>query len=644
MAATSSLTWQLLRDLKLSELTDAADGWAAVSRHADSARESVDAEMGGRISKTQEGDSARSAVKRLKRLGENYHYIHTETGLIRGTLDGLATELASPRRRLHNALDEAASCGYTVNSDGSIDYPAGGENTMSGDKIPGGTVMGNNGLISSGNLGLYRDGAGKYDSTMGPGSPVLKSPNPHRAKAQGIADSIAHALREAREIDERYSQALNKLKAGPGLEVNASTWTDAAKDAEAVREAAYNHLGKDIPRDKPPVERKEWWDSLTREQRDEYLAVYPDVIGNLDGIPAGVRDEANRENLQLLIGKLEGQEDEKSRTILTGLRGIDTKLAADSHPPMYLLGIGDDGNGRAIVSYGNPDTAKNVGAYVPGLGTKLDEKFAGGTLQRAQDTALGAMEADKSSTTASIVWLGYDAPQLPVSQLLDNTDVMVRDQAEAGAPAYNEFMAGISATNENSDPHVTAIGHSYGSLTVGQAAQQHGGVPGADDIILVGSPGTGADSARELNVDKGHVFVGAADNDIVTKLPSHDEAKGIATGAAGGGSAGFVLGTGMGGPVGGVIGGTTGAVVGGIAGYMAQDAQTDPSQIWFGTDPAHKDFGATRFKVDDGPTLAEGGVEAHSNYFNPSKDQMSADNIAKIVVGKSDELDLERPR
>ncbi|GGX18075.1 hypothetical protein GCM10010297_44390 [Streptomyces malachitofuscus] len=221
---------------------------------------------------------------------------------------------------------------------------------------------------------------------------------------------------------------------------------------------------------------------------------------------------------------------------------------------------------------------------------------------------------------------------------------MLRENAEAGAPAYNSFMAGITATNENADPHITAIGHSYGSLTVGLAAQEKGGVPGADDIILVGSPGTGARTADELNVGEGHVYVGAADNDIVTKLPNHQEASGMGAGVAGGGSAGLVLGLGIAGPPGGFVGGVAGSVVGGIAGYTAQDQQTDPSQIWFGTDPASKAFGATRFMVDDGPTLIEGGTDAHSQYFTPTKDQMSADNIAKIVAGRADEIVLEQPR
>ncbi|QIB43213.1 alpha/beta hydrolase [Streptomyces aureoverticillatus] len=648
MAATSSLTWQQLKDLKLSELDDAGDAWAALSRRADSARDKVDAEMSGALTKTQESESAKSAVRRLRRLSRNYHYIQTECGLIRTSVHGLASELAAPQRRLRDALDDATRRCYTVNEDGSIDYPAGGENKVNDELIPGGTVVGNNGMLTPGNNGLYApDDNGRYVPGTGPGGPVLSSPNPHRAQAQDIADRIAHAMREAQDIDARYSQALHKLKAEPGLSVGASTWADAAKDAEAMREAAYDYVGKDIPRDKSPAERKEWWDALTKEQREEYLAVYPDVIGNLDGIPATVRDEANRENLQLIIGKLEGQDDDKSRTMLDGLKSIDRQLKNQdpNSPPMLLLGIGDDSNGRAIVSYGNPDSAKNVSAYVPGLGTALDSSFAKNDLKRAKDTAIGSQQFDSSS--ASIVWLGYDAPQMPASEYLDNLDVMSKDDAKAGAAAYNDFMAGISATNKHDDPHVTAIGHSYGSLTVGQAAQHDGGIPGADDIVLVGSPGTGADRAEDLNVGKDHVFVGASDNDPVTMLPNHREAGGLVGGSALGGVAGGVLGQRSGSFLGGLIGSAAGAIGGGNLGYRLGDAFSDPDEIWFGTDPASKDFGARRFLVDDGarPIIdGQGATPAHSNYFNPEKDLTSANNIAKIVAGESDRIKVERWR
>ncbi|MGW2176590.1 alpha/beta hydrolase [Streptomyces sp. NPDC001732] len=287
---------------------------------------------------------------------------------------------------------------------------------------------------------------------------------------------------------------------------------------------------------------------------------------------------------------------------------------------MYLLGIGTEGNGRAIVTYGNPDTAKNVSAYIPGLNTSLDAGFAGGDLKRASGIAIDAQSFDRSS--ASIAWLGYDAPQTGfdsnLPQNIRNLDVMGTERAGAGATSCNEFMAGISATNDHADPHITAVGHSYGSFTVGQAAQRDGGIPGADDIVLVGSPGTGADHARDPNVGKNHVFVGAADNDLATRLPSKARAAGLATGI--------------------------------LPSYFA-DLSGD--QVWFGTDPAHHRFGATRFAADDGPVPVVGGkgaMPAHSDCFDVGdgggtrRPSESERNISLIVSGNPDEISREQPR
>ncbi|MEV0038229.1 alpha/beta hydrolase [Streptomyces sp. NPDC050804] len=615
------MTWTQLRELKCSELEGAADGWGKVSNRADAARDRIDKQLLAGLEATQEGEALEAAIARLGELSRNFQYVYVECGLIRTTLNSLAQELRGAQRMLRAALDDADGLKFTVHADGSVGYPAAGEHLITRNKLPGGTAEGS-----------------ALPRLLSP-PPALTAPNPHAAKAQEIADTIACAVGEANRIDARYTAALLKLTAPrDGLLTSDAIWTDAHGDATAVRGLADEYLRDSIPREKSPAERRAWWDGLTQERREEYLAVYPDEIGNLDGIPAEVRDAANRDNLALLIGKLEGRAgDEGAQTRLAGLRAIDEQVRSGGHPPMFLLGIGEHGNGRAIVSYGNPDTARNVSVYVPGLGTSLDEEFARNDLKRARDTAVGAREYDASS--ASIVWLGYDAPQLSAADVAGNTDVMFADQARVGAVAYNEFMSGVSATNRNEDPHVTAIGHSYGSLTVGQAAQRQGGIPGADDIVLLGSPGTGAASADELGVGRRHVFVGAAENDPVTAMPAKIEARGMATGAV----SGAVVGGAMGGPLGAAAGGLGGAA----AAFFAQDAQADDREIWFGTDPAHEAFGARRFKVDDGPVPivgSEGLTPAHSNYFNPKKDSVSADNIAKIVSGESDGIQVERWR
>ncbi|MET7858728.1 alpha/beta hydrolase [Streptomyces sp. NPDC005318] len=597
---SSTLTWAQLRDLKCAELEGAADGWGRASNLADAGRDHIDKQLLNALRGTQQGEAADAAVGRLRQLGRNFQYVYTECGLLRTALNSLAHEMRAQQRALREALDDADALKLTVHADGSVTYPEAGEGLIDGKPLPGGTLTG------GGVPGLL------------PASGLV-APNPNAANAQDIADRVQKAVRTAAEIDWRYTRILRKLKAEDGLKVPDATWTDAAADAAAVRGAARGYLKDAIPHDASPAERKAWWAGLTQEQREEYLAVYPDQIGNLDGIPAVVRDAANRDNLQLLIGKLEGQGDEKAETQLAGLREIDRQLNDGRKPPMYLLGIGDEGNGRAIVSYGNPDTARNVSAYVPGLGTSLDEEFAKSDLKRARDTAIGTQRHDSSS--AAIVWLGYDAPQAPVDDPLGSFAVAGDERAEKGGTVYNGFMRGLVATNENENPHLTAIGHSYGSRTVGAATQQGGGIPGVDDIVLVGSPGVGVDRAEDLGVGKDHVFVGAAEHDVVTKLPSKQQAAVGAMGLA--------------------VGGPTVAY---LAGDIADQGDDD---LWFGKDPASKAFGARRFHVDEGPQLVSGdglSIDAHSQYFDPERNAVSADSIALVAAGQSRELKMEELR
>jgi hypothetical protein len=349
----------------------------------------------------------------------------------------------------------------------------------------------------------------------------------------------------------------------------------------------------------------DWWKQLSSEEQAEYLALHPDVIGNLDGIPATTRDEANRVNIANLIGKYEakGNISESDQEKLDGFISIQNRLDsnADKAPSAFLLGVSDESQGRAILSYGNPDTAENVAAYVPGLNTGLSN-VGGGDGQRAWNIWNSANNADPTQSTASMVWLGYDAPQSELSADSDNLDVMSEGRGVRGGASFDHFLDGVKTTHTGDDPHVTAIGHSYGSFTVGQAAQN--GNIAADDIVLVGSPGTGAQKADQLGVGSDHVWVGSAESDPVTHLPSKNEVAGTLGGAT--------------------AGGLPGAVIGGAIGHVVGDDH----ELWFGQDPASQGFGGNRFDVADGEA-----TNSHSNYFDPTKGGDSLKNIGNIVTG-----------
>jgi Alpha/beta hydrolase len=183
---------------------------------------------------------------------------------------------------------------------------------------------------------------------------------------------------------------------------------------------------------------------------------------------------------------------------------------------VYLLGFSTSGNGRAIIAVGNPDTAANTVTYVPGVGSKLT--MASGDVHRA--TALWQEAATRAPGTAvsSIYWLGYNAPQLGVSQGLHNLDMASAGDAVTGGQALAHFGAGLQAAHQPGVPsHTVVLGHSYGTLVAGEAATHDGMHP--SDMIFIGSPGVGVSHAAQLGIAPAHVWAGANSHDPVPDLP-----------------------------------------------------------------------------------------------------------------------------
>ncbi|WP_052851973.1 alpha/beta hydrolase [Streptomyces avicenniae] len=273
--------------------------------------------------------------------------------------------------------------------------------------------------------------------------------------------------------------------------------------------------GSEIPADDAsPEEVAAWWSHVNGADQELLLASYPAELGALDGLPADIRDRANRTALTAQLDEFRmnesslGIHDQRLYANLLRLQAaLDDGAGAPRSERLHLLGFDPEGDGRAVVAQGDPDTADHTAVMVPGTGNHVGN--LPGQLDRGADMQEAASERRRGDV-AVVTWVGYDTPEtISVSPGL-------RDRAEAGAGDLRDFTAGLRAASERPDGHLTVVGHSYGSTLVGVADSGGRGLQ-ADDIVVVGSPGMGVDRAEDLRVDPDHVWVGVAPGDFVAE-------------------------------------------------------------------------------------------------------------------------------
>lgn len=350
--------------------------------------------------------------------------------------------------------------------------------------------------------------------------------------------------------------------------------------------------GESMPVGATPRDVKRWWDALPAAGRAQLLRDRPNELGNLNGIPVAIRSTANIAVMHRDIARVEDAASAISAAAMT--RYHNALKVRDALKANWDMTRGTDtylylyepeafrGQGRAAISIGDPDRAANTTVVVPGAGTSV----AGGWLA-GPDAATVFNEtkaADRHKPIAVLAWMGYDAPD----SLADPQVAQVRNAREGGALLASDVNA-LEVTNTG-DSHVTAVGHSYGSTTVADAAA--GYRMRADDIVLIGSPGTDlATSAADFHVSGGgQVFVGAAATDPVT-----------------------------------LLGGDLNQV------HIPGTAVT----VGLGTDPADDDFGSTRFKAE----VAGIGWPwtDHSGYLKPGGESLYS--VAAIASGRGGDLE-----
>ena len=337
-----------------------------------------------------------------------------------------------------------------------------------------------------------------------------------RRCGEELAERIAQLIRTATDFDAVLAR---RLVGG----------TSAASVATAVAAS--------VPRDGTPAANAAFWSALSTAARTRLLVEQPALIGNLDGLPGRVRDSANRrvlaaERVRLRAVEVELQKElsdnvfgglfsdadaglEQTRTRLAALDAIDATLELGARQ-LLVLDNSSYEETMAAVAVGDVDTATHVAVFVPGLGSTVHGNLPryDCDMENIKNTVQQLVSHDPAQYAAAVTWLDYQAPQLGWSLLDPDRTVASGAAAQAGADRLIPFLNGLDAARA-SDPHLSVLAHSYGSLTAATALRDDTGV---DDFVALGSPGLGTHSLADLQIPVGHVFAAEATGDIVADL------------------------------------------------------------------------------------------------------------------------------
>jgi pimeloyl-ACP methyl ester carboxylesterase len=169
---------------------------------------------------------------------------------------------------------------------------------------------------------------------------------------------------------------------------------------------------------------------------------------------------------------------------------------------------------------------------------------------------------------------------------------MLPGAAEEARRDLQDLLVGVTAGR---DVHLTLVGHSYGSLVAGLAAAE--GIP-VDELVFVGSPGTGLDDAADARLVPGAtVWAGLAGCDPigigVDPRPQD-------------------------------FGDVPLSPIGRWLRDLFGSGDQAAEHLWHGRNPVHDSFGAVEFRTD--------GAAGHSSYFDAGTASLA--NLAAITTGR----------
>lgn len=344
-------------------------------------------------------------------------------------------------------------------------------------------------------------------------------------------------LEHWRTLMDQAEQAESDLRNGPSKDTQERMVEQGLLTAGQIATYGDHYPGMvpdEIDGSEPPHQVNAWWDSLSKDEREQAMDEDPELLRDLDGIPSDVRNQLNREHLDTEVEETEARLEElrdelqnlghgnsdmaRGANIAEEIQGLESDLGpmttlqdelgeSSESSNEFLLAFERGENGRAIVSHGNPDTADNVATMVPGTNSTWESinsqmDYAGGVAEASDEFSDG-------DTNAVISWVGYDAPE--------DLGALSGRGADNAVDELSRFQDGLRSTYQGTTPsHNTIIGHSYGSTVLGHTAMSETGID-ADDMIFVGSPGVSADDSRDLEFSPGSVHATSAENDNINE-------------------------------------------------------------------------------------------------------------------------------
>ena len=341
------------------------------------------------------------------------------------------------------------------------------------------------------------------------------------AVAQALPDALPQALPDAPPIPfigpEPAEGAAEKVQGAPLLQQlsllparDIATWV-------ANNPAAVAGLLTNAP---PAHDVTLWWRGLGADSRFALSNATPQLVGNLDGIPYSIRDQANRTVLTSTMRALdETIANESGRTVVENakqqlhmLQSISDALGDGRSNNRTLMTLDVTGQGRAAIVLGDLSTADYVSYLVPGMFFTIENQMGDwvDAASRLHDEELswlallgpgeGTAAGSADPTVATVAWIGYHTPNL--------TNVGGIENANEGRDSLAGAIEGLQSLRNGNEPYVSVIAHSYGSTAALMALTEYDFQ--IDALAMVGSPGSPAKSVNELHVRNGNVFVGEA--------------------------------------------------------------------------------------------------------------------------------------